>query len=321
MSSMVPKLMAVALLMTFTVFAGCAEDGRPAAISGEPSYEEFDLAATATTGVIRGVVVDQSIVPIEGVTVLLGADGKEALTNAEGAFGFKDVEPGLHTLIVDKTGYVSLKVAASVEAGVDVPDMVRVLLESDPSELPIVDVRTFNGYVECSFSTAAYRVAACGVNNVGGTLKDDFIMTHGDLDANALWIQAEMLWQSTQPAGDHMMFTTEADCVSDGCDVGDTAQGESPLLVIADTERLNQEDQLYAGALLHRVFNMEYEGTAPPIPICDVPNPIHGGTMCVKGWGATLQQKFSIFTHTFSNSVPQSGWQFSLDGEPQLIPA
>ncbi len=321
---MLSRNLLITSLLLAASLAGCAE-GMEAVQSNEPSYDEFELEASEDTGVIRGVVVDPSITPIAGAIVTIqGDETRETTTNEEGAFGFKDLNPGFHSLLVDKDGYGGVTQQVEVVAGVDQPPVVRVLLEEDPSELPVVNALTFNGYIDCSVSTPAYRVAVCSLPGASSVTDDNFMKTHSDLDAGATFIQAEMIWRSTQAAGDRMSMTMEAGCAADGCDVNgpeQTGQGESPIVLFADTERLNAEEQRYEGVLLHRVFNMEVEGTAPPVPVCDVPNPIHGGTMCVKGWGATLQQKFTIYTHVFSRSVPQEGWQFSVDGEPQLNPA
>lgn len=313
----------LALLMV--AFAGCA-DQAAALEEDTASFDDFELEATETTGIIRGVVVDSSIVPLAGAEVTISGTDNTVTTNEDGAFGFSDLEAGFYTLSVDALGYIGTQTQAEVVAGVESPPAVRVMLEANPSELPYVQPLTFNGYIECSISSPAYRVAVCSVPNIvaPGTIQEDFMMVHEGQDPEATWVQAEMIWKSTQALGSSMMFTMEAGCSSDGCDMPDAENsrgaGTSPIVMIADTEDLQADWQLYTGTIQHRVFNMEMDGTAPPVPVCGVPNPVHGGTMCVKGWGATLQQKFDIFTHVFSNGVPQDGWTFGADGEPTIQP-
>ncbi len=314
---MLHKILPWTIALFVVSLAGCADSAVPTTDHGE-NYDDFELEATEDTGVIRGVVVDESIVPIAGASIVIESVGLEATTNAEGLFGFKDLDPGFYTLSVDAEGYQAVQTQANVEAGVSDPPAVRVSLLLDPSELPFANPLQFNGYLDCSFSTPAYRVAACGITNPGGVFQDNFLGEHHDQDIAATWIQAEMVWKSTQPAGDAMMFTME-DSASDGGHIGDDAQGESPLVIVADHERMtNDETNPYKGYIMHRVFNMEHPMTTPPVPVCGIPNPIHGGTMCAKGVGATIQQSFTIYTHVFSNAVPKDGWQFSVDGEPEL---
>ena len=81
----------LALLLMATL-AGCADESAPAA-PDEPAFDGFDLEATDDTGIIRGVVVDQAIVPIAEATVTLQS-GEQTESNEGGAFGFAALEPG-----------------------------------------------------------------------------------------------------------------------------------------------------------------------------------------------------------------------------------
>lgn len=296
--------------------AGCA-DSAPVVDEDAEKFNDFELEATEETGVIRGVVVDETITPIEGVEVKVEGTEKSLVTGADGVFGFKDLAPGFYNINVDGVGYKAQRTQTNVEAGVADPPIIRVLLVAEASELPSVLPNTFNGYLDCSISSPAYRVAACGIANPGGIFKDNFLAEIFDLDANATWIQAEMVWESTQQAGSRMMFTVE-DSASDGGNITGDPAGESPLLAVANTDQIRASP--YKGYIMHRVFNYEIPETTPPVPVCGIPNPIHGGTMCAKGVGATLFQPFDIYTHVFSNGKPQDGWRFSSGEEVQVQP-
>ena len=92
--------MAVLLTLSAVVLAGCAEEIPEEAPEGPASLEALDLEADEGKGVIRGVVVDTSIVPVAGATVSL-TDGRTTESQDDGGFGFGNVEPGFHTLEVD----------------------------------------------------------------------------------------------------------------------------------------------------------------------------------------------------------------------------
>ncbi len=309
------RTLLLALCMLLVGLAGCADSA--------PVTEEDDKFVglvdekdqKSDKGVIRGVVVDNAIVPLAGAIVsVVGQEKMTMETTEAGAFAFSNVEPGFTELLVDKNGYEAARLQVNVVAGVKQPAIVQVQLTPDPSELPFIQPLTFNGYIDCSMSSPAYRVAVCSLPGVEEAFADNFMATYEGLGPKPDFIQSEMNWEGTQPAGDAMMFTLEAD-VLDGGEVGDDAQGLSPLLIKADQERIN--NSRFGGTLVQRVFNYEIPGSAPPVPVCGVPNPIHGGTMCVKGVGLTLQQPFSIYTHVFYRTVPAEDWQFSVDGSPE----
>ncbi len=306
--------MLLALCMMLVGLAGCADVAPVDEADGDHDELYNEKEVKDDKGVIRGVVVDNTIVPLAGASVgVVGNDAMQATTTEAGAFAFANVEPGFVELLVDMNGYEAAKIQVNVVAGVKQPAIIQVMLTPDPSELPFIQPLTFNGYIDCSISSPAYRVAVCSLPGVEEAFADNFMATYEGLGPNPDFIQSEMVWESTQPAGDAMMFTLEAD-VLDGGEVGDDAQGVSPLVIKSDKQRVNESR--FSGSLIQRVFNFEYPGSAPPVPVCGVPNPIHGGTMCVKGVGATLQQPFTIYTHVFYRTAPTESWQFSVDGAP-----
>lgn len=312
------RILFLAVALMAVTLAGCAEE--PNDVVEDPaSFDQFDATATDTTGVIRGIVVDSTITPVPDVTITL--DDTLSVESAEdGAFAFGDVDPGVHVLEIDGIGYVKTSTTVEVEAGVDQPEIVKVLLERDESELPYFEAFTFNGFIQCSGSTPAYRVAICGaVNTVFDILGqaeplDDEFMTGFAIDTYPDWVQAEMVWESTQPLGDQMTLTVEVSA-TDGADIGNAA-GPSPLVVSADNATIAAAGMDTSGWMQQRVFNMEHPLTTPPVPVCDIPNPVHGGTMCAKGVGMTLDQKFEVFTHNFHGFLPPEGWMFIEQGTP-----
>ena len=63
------KGFAVAVLAALTL-AGCAAN-TPSEPEPVADFTELDLAATSTTGIIRGIVVDEAIRPVPGAQLVL----------------------------------------------------------------------------------------------------------------------------------------------------------------------------------------------------------------------------------------------------------
>lgn len=308
----------VAVSLCLVAFAGCTEEPLDE-VSDEPASFE-NLEATADTGVIRGVVLDETITPIAGATVKLQGLDAETTTDADGAFGFQGLPEGVYFLDVDAIGYGAAQSQADVVAGVNRPDVIKVLLVKDESELPFVEQFVFTGFIQCSGSTPAYRVAVCGAVNAVAEIAgqepplDDVFLAGFAIGLDPDFIQAEMVWESTQALGDRMQLTVEVD-PTDGNDIG-TGSGVSPVTVSANKEAIVAAGMDVSGYMQQRVFNMEHPATTPPVPVCGVPNPVHGGDMCVKGIGLTFDQRFEVFTHNFYRFTPAEGWTFVNDGAP-----
>ncbi|MGB1586558.1 MAG: carboxypeptidase-like regulatory domain-containing protein [Thermoplasmatota archaeon] len=309
-------------VLAATMLAGCAEELPQEEPEGPESLENLDLQADEDSGVIRGVIVDEAIVPVGGATIVLAENGRSTESSEDGGFGFGDVEPGFHTMNIDAIGFEAVSVQVEVEAGINTPPIVKVQLTPDFSELPYVEALTFNGFIACSASTPAYRVAVCGALNIvtdlagQPPLTDDEFIAGFDIGLYPDFIQAEMVWRSTQPAGDFLQLTAEVS-PTDGEDIG-SVNGVSPLILQADNATIAAAGMDTSGFMQQRVFNMEHEATTPPVEVCDIPNPVHGGTMCAKGFGLTVDQKFQVFTHVFHKFLPQDGWLFIEDGAPTV---
>lgn len=303
---------ALAALMVMTALAGCS-DGSDT--TDDEEFHDLGLKASEKTGVVRGVVVDESITPVAGASVVVQGLGLETTSNAEGAFGFGDLEPGGHFLTVSKPGYKDAQAPVEVAAGVDRPDVVKVLLEADPSTRPFVEQFKFDGYIECSFSLVAAGLAAC---STAGSDNDVFLTEYG-LDRVPDWAQAEAQWSSTQALGDRVTLLFSAPGEGALLDNYGEEEGTSPLLVSANRTTLDGYGVGAGQTLMVRVFNAPVEGTRPPDPLdgddC-FDRPALGG--CLTGIGATLNQEFTVYTHVFHNLVPEEGWSFIDDGDHPL---
>ncbi len=292
----------VAFLLLATALAGCA-DSAPAQTAGseEEAFQELEGEATATTGLIRGVVVDEAIVPIAGATIKIKALDLETTSNDMGAFLFSDLEPGTYFMDVSKLGYDKVQAQQKVEAGVAKPPVVRVQLTSDPSSLPFAVPIVWNGFIECSLRAGTANMAgSVGLNACNGVGQQDVNFPHGDIGADPQYVQAEMLWDSTQSSGDELSLVVgPPDCR----DVKYTrADGPSPLIYGLNAEKLVAPSGSWGPV-------------GPDQSICTRVFTYTSGTLAHL-WGMQVQQQFEVYIHTFYGFTPTEGWKFSTDGEP-----
>lgn len=285
------------------VLAGCSSGGEPEEEAAD--FEELELAATDTKGIIRGLVVDDAIRPVAGAKVVLQATPpQEATSSAEGLFGFEDLEPGTYFLQVSRLGYVGAQVSAEVVAGLQEPPIVRVLLAPDASfVVPYYEQFIFEGFMECSAGAAAAGGYAyhntCSVSDEA--FPNDKTTERHVLSGYPSWVQSEMIWQSTQSVSRslslnfHYSDPDETDGQKD-----QSVEGESPLTNTMDNETAKEfiEGLEYEPGdnltLRIRIFTRATDGTGPAL---------------------TVQQRFTVYTTVFYGYLPPAGWTLRESGE------
>jgi len=148
------------------------------------------LAVAATTSRLTGTVVDQEGVPLPGVTVTLTSEvliggPQVVVTDAEGAFQFVLLPPGLYLVRTDLPGFV----AAEADARVGLDRVTEVRVQTAPAEfsgsvevtaeVPVVDTTQVS--TGASFDEEFLRGASVGVEgrsflsvvgNVAGVVSD-----------------------------------------------------------------------------------------------------------------------------------------------------
>jgi hypothetical protein len=298
------------------ILSGCGSKPPAGEPEAQADFEELGLAATETTGVVRGIVVDEAIRPVADVSVVLQADGgpRETVTNAEGAFGFDALPAGTYFIRATKAGFVPTQISTDVVAGVAEPDVVKVLLAADPATTPYVEAYSFDGYLACGVTTPPVGVALCFL--AAEYLNDHTQVTY-PVSKRPAWVQTEMVWQSTQALGGELalMYSYDGGC---GLFCDHEVDGTSPLLLVAnqtiiDTIGLGNGTDLYI-----RVFNSDLDETNPGLgDVCTpIPDPVLGNVWCLgNGVGLTLEQKFNHYTHVFYGYQPPEGWRFSEGSE------
>ncbi len=292
-------LLAVALLVALAL-AGCTQEGATLDAGSFVDESEFEgVEATATTGVIRGVVVDEAVRPIAGAAITLaGDDPREATSSEAGAFAFAGLEPGTYFLTTTKIGYSSVQTSVDVVAGVQEPPITKVLLVADPTSTPFVTSATLDGFIECSVRTPAIGYALCeGIGN-------DNVVHDLALDGVPTFAQGELVWDSTQALGDELSFNWRK--TGTDTDYIDT-EGPSPLLLQANNTLLAKNDVGTEQPLRSVIFSGHNPLTEPP-----------GGILW--GVGVQFQQKFTIYLHVFYNFEPQPDWRFTANGPPEVPP-
>jgi hypothetical protein len=148
-------LLLAVLLVGGAAFAGCASQAPQKAKSDDAPT----LEVSATTGGIRGLVVDQAVVPVPGATITISG-GKNTTSDAKGLFNFTGLEPGDYFLQVVKPGFKSIQVQATVAAGVADPPIVKVLLERLSTAQPYLDFFKLDGFYQCA-SSVSFDVDTC----------------------------------------------------------------------------------------------------------------------------------------------------------------
>lgn len=265
--------------------------------------EEFDgLEATARTGVIRGVVVDDAIRPIAGALIAIQGGPLNTTSADSGAFGFEGLEPGTYFLQVAKAGFQPAQVSVDVVAGIPDPAITKVLLVPDPGQRPFYEVLSWSGFIQCSVRFVVNALAACSA--IPGS--DDNFTYRIHPDVVPTFAQSEMVWDATQALGDGMKVQYTDD--SDGLDNYVVAVGPSPLVIAANQTLMESKNVGDDTGLYIRVFSGSVDGTKPPV--CP-PGPCEGVSF-------VANQSFDVYTVLFYNMLPPEGWQFSRDGNPPV---
>ncbi|MGB0651561.1 MAG: carboxypeptidase-like regulatory domain-containing protein [Thermoplasmatota archaeon] len=280
------------LLTAALLLAGCSDDPPPSEDLDDP-FNDQDVDLRSGKGLLRGVVVDQGIRPLEEAEVFIRPAQLTATTDVNGAFQFVDLDPGTYFITASKPGYDEVQQTVDVVANVEDPRIVRVLLEAVPGTEPSVETFSFNGFIECSAGTPA-TFHECGATGA------DQATAYFPLEGSVRWIQTEILWQSTQPTGDTMYVVQGICACSDQTSFPDFPERFNETAE-ATSVHLTQVGEAFIGAQLAAgadtlVVSLSSGGPA-------------------NGTGLALNQEFNVYATVFSNMDPQPGWSFVEDGD------
>lgn len=310
---------AVALLLAL-VLAGCSGGGSTTT-ENDPfaaAIDDVEVQASATTGAIRGVVVDDAIRPLANVVVRLenANPAQTATTGASGAFGFSLLEPGTYLVSARLFGYTEARQTVEVKVGDANPPATKLQLSVIPGLRAYYDQYKWEGYMQCGTNNliacagpnAASQITCSATSGgqppvprtmpvcMGNLTNDEFTIWHS-VSVNASLIQSEMVWDSTQALGDRLSLLLRKGSLEEfnsGFYNGslNSSSGSSPLTAKATAKDMEDKDLGIHNGLVIAIFPGTSE-MLQPVP-----------------FGAAASQTWTVYTHIFYGYVPPSDWTF-----------
>lgn len=298
---------ALAGALVAAVLAGCSGGaGEKAQADDLPA-----LQATATTGVIRGVVVDDAIRPLANATVQArgpGGGNHTLQTDKDGFFGFTGLEPGTWFVTARKPAHQDAQQSLEVTAGVADPPAVKLLLAVIPGQQPFVTESKVEAFVQCIVPGANLCAIAnlypCAVAGYCQPVVDDtsYVLYYDplvSLQRAPDWFQTEVVWESTQSLSPDLAVLASAHEPDDGAGRDErqkAARGPSSLVLAWDGKEAGEWDMGTKKGVSYEIFgHMEQ-------------------TSAVGSLGVVLNQRVTFFLHAFYGYQPPDGWTFSADG-------
>lgn len=324
--------LALGLVACF-VLSGCASSGSSNSSSTDPakSLEGIDAKVSATTGAIKGVVVDSAITPIAGAKVgisLPGGGNKTVLADKQGRFVFNELNPGTYFLTGSAPLYKSAQTSVEVKAGE--PTVTKIQLQPMFSQKPYSVPMKQKGFFECSQGNlygAVYVSSNCvfdparraGVTGAPTQPMDNITSQnrewHSDVGPGWQVQVFEMTWepsaQGTSPRLKMVVSTDKA--TRNGAHAFASVMSANPMRFELD---VNVTHPTAASVEPVRVppegmTRMSYFVSAAPSAdsVCD---PV--GLWCMPP-GIAVNQEFQVFLTQFYYGVPPANWSF-VHGDP-----
>lgn len=319
------RTLSVSLVAILASLAGCTD----ASGTEEPtadSAQDFGVAPTATTGVLLGVVVDETITPIMGVKVKLNLpDGTDASkeTDGEGRFAFGDLAPGDYFIAATHFKYGSAQITATVVAGEENPPINKIQLSRLFSQDPYMETITYDGYLACAY---AIGVSSTCVNDytrvtgeqclpngecycAGGCLRDQELARQGGNLREYVsvvgpgWqaLIVEMTWEPTSDLGKELGLVVSYFSRPDAIHRYGGAGGESPVRLQLDTGV--EHESAEKGAADHTI--VPSNGTEELFTF-----------FSANAGSVTVNQQFKVYQTIFYYAVPPEGWSL-VNGDPR----
>lgn len=324
-----------ALLFVGVAFAGCADESAPSQACEDDPFGCEGPGATDSTGLIRGVVVDDAIVPLANVTITIyrGADVVAAIqSDPQGRFIWPDLEPGTYRIEATRPGHETAVAHATVEAGEDRPPVVRLVLTRIPGFEPFYNQFTWAGYIQCNTTYANL----CLIINYypdfvlgTGPVTDDesyytFYEEFVDVRKHPTHTQVETAWDSTQLLGENLVIRYQGDrpdtlLIDCPYGPGGSVDSPSPQTFVINASKAREMglgaasedddpddncDPTEANGLGMEFFAGDTVGQCQDVPAVG----------CHPRIGVALEQRTETFVHAFYDYAPPEDWRF-VDGE------
>lgn len=289
--------------------AGCAGSAPPA----DDAFDDVDLSVSSTTGAIRGVVVDERIIPVVGATVKLAgpaAAARQASSDDQGRFVFDALQPGSYFLMVTSPLHKETQSSAEVVAGVAEPPVVRIQLERLFGQDPYSTQIAQEGFFECSQAGAGlYSSSNClydpyrwATGEPGPTQPIDNVTQqqrewHADVAPGWQQLVFEMTWEPTSQGTSRNMgiVVSTYKPERDGAHWFAEFEGGTPI-----------RGQIDVG-----VEHESASGVEPAkIPVEGLSRMSYFVSVRPDGFtpGLALNQQFTIYLTMFQYGTPKEGW-------------
>ncbi len=290
------------LLIMAAALAGCAGGDSG---GGDSNPDVPELEVTSSTGGIRGVVVDESIRPIEGATVMIRQTGDSTTTDEKGAYAFTGLAAATYFVEASHPLYNSIQQSTEVVAGVKAPKPLNFQLIRVITEEPYSFTQKESGFIACSANIGAAKSEECGegvgvdgVGRVGGQEQNRAEIQFTVDGPHIKTLIVEQVWEpSTElnPDGSQGLDTLVAldwSClpVCSG-DVLNRTESGSPLILRVDADTLAARN-----ITSETVFSTF--------------------TWSAGSFGLMINQEFELFITSFYYLPAPPGWSFAAGDAP-----
>ncbi|HUR63369.1 MAG TPA: carboxypeptidase-like regulatory domain-containing protein [Candidatus Thermoplasmatota archaeon] len=293
------------------LLSGCASSGSGNGVDPN-AFNGLTVDVSATTGGIRGIVVDQAIVPIAKVAVALATPtgNKTATTDAQGRFTFGGLQPGTYFLSFSHLLYKPVQASVEVKAGAE-PQITRVLMEALFTAKPYHEQYKFKGLITCGYQGPVIT-APCVTDyssispTCPGGCAPELRKVQGDardfntsVGPNWQTMVLELVFVSNgQGTSDQMGILISFQKRTAGDWYG-LAEGASPILLRLETGVVGPDEQGDTRKMIDPAGQTDLE--------------ILGSIKKASGQeaGVGINQEFQVFQTNFYNAKPPAGWSFA----------
>lgn len=267
-------------MLLLVVLSGCTKDASEVA------------PPDATTGALRGTVVDTAIVPVANATVALQGTNVTTTSGADGSWAIGNLAAGIYLIETSGEGFVPAQSEGRVVVGETAT--ITITLDRVQTTAPFVVQETWEGFIECSTRVGTGGASgSVGLNVCDDVGRQDANHAHEFPDGTPTWFQNELVWESTQVAGSELsLLAGPASCADPKWNRMD---GPSPLWF--DMDR----------------FELAARGLGTDLGMCSRVFTWTSGDVAHVA-GVQLQQSFSSFSHAFYHMEPTEGWLFAVNG-------
>jgi hypothetical protein len=293
------------------LLSGCTGSGSSSTTNDVGQFKGKDVKISGTTGAIRGIVVDQAIVPIAkvevGLTTPTGA--KNTTTDSQGRFVFSELPAGTYFLTFKHLLYKTIQQSIDVQAGVE-PPISRVQMDALFTAKPYHDQVKFKGFIACGYNavtvtapcvtdyTQVYQGCNGGCAPQLRSVQGDNRVLRTKVDSNWQTIVLDMTFNPNGNGNTKQMGLLLRWGAGSASEWFGSTNGASPLQLRFETGVVHPTE---AGSRL-RMVNVSGENDLDILGSITADN----GAL-----GASVNQDFQVFHTNFYNAKPPAGWSFA----------